>query len=465
MENVNAERKAPTGMRAFTIVWIGQVLSLLGTTMSGFALTIWAYQITGEATALALVGFFSFAPGILMSPIAGALVDRWNRKLVMMISDVAAGVSTVAVLILYATDSLQIWHLFITGAFTAAFQAFQWPAYSAAISTMIPKSHYTRASGMMSLAESIAGIAAPAIAGLLLVAVGIGGVLAVDIVTCLIAVAAIWLVHIPQPEQSKEGAANQGSILKESLFGFRYIWARKPLLGLQLTFFFINLTSTLAMILLAPMILARTNNNELIFGSVQSAAGVGGLIGGILLSTWGGPKRRVHGVLLGMVASSLLGQALMGIGQSLPIWLMASFFISFFVPVLNGSNQAIWQAKVPPDIQGRVFSVRRLIAQITAPLAMLMAGPLADQIFEPAMMPGGALANTFGGLVGTGQGAGMALIFVLTGIAGTLVGLGGYLFPAIRNAEDILPDHDSSHVPAPETLPQDLPLDTAPAEA
>lgn len=446
------KHKAPTGMRAFTVVWIGQVLSLLGSNMTGFALTIWAYQITGEATALALVGFFSFAPGILMSPIAGALVDRWNRKLVMMISDVAAGISTIVVLLLYLTDSLQIWHLFVTGAFAATFQAFQWPAYSAAISTMLPKSQYARASGMMSLAESIAQIAAPAIAGVLLVALGIGGVLIIDVLTFIFAVSAVAFVHIPQPEQSQDGAANKGSLLKESLFGFRYIWRRKSLLGLQLTFFFINLTGTLGAILLAPMILARTNNDELIYGTVQSIAGVGGLIGGLLLSTWGGPKRRVHGVLLGMFASSLLGQVLMGVGQTVPIWLIAAFFLAFFIPVLNGSNQAIWQAKVPPDIQGRVFSVRRLIAQVTAPVAMLIAGPLADVVFEPAMLPDGVLAPIFGGLVGTGPGAGMALIFVITGIGGMIVGLGGYLFPVIRNAEDILPDHDAPFL-APDEAP------------
>lgn len=445
------KRQAPRGMRAFTVVWIGQVLSLLGSNMTGFALTIWAYQITGEATALALVGFFSFAPGILMSPIAGALVDRWNRKVVMIISDVAAGVSTIVVLLLYLTDSLQIWHLFVTGAFAAAFQAFQWPAYSAAISTMLPKSQYTRASGMMSLAESIAQIAAPAIAGVLLVALGIGGILIIDVVTFVFAVSAVAFVHIPQPEQSQDGAANQGGLLKESLFGFSYIWRRKSLLGLQLTFFFINLTGTLGGILLAPMILARTNNNELIFGTVQSVAGIGGLIGGLLLSTWGGPKRRVHGVLLGMFASSLLGQVLMGVGQTVPIWLIAAFFLSFFIPVLNGSNQAIWQAKVPPDIQGRVFSVRRLIAQVTAPIAMLMAGPLADVVFEPAMRADGVLAPLFGWMVGTGPGAGMALIFVITGIGGMIIGLGGYLFPVIRNAEDILPDHDAPFIAPDET--------------
>ena len=161
------------------------------------------------------------------------------------------------------------------------------------------------------------------------------------------------------------------------------------------------------------------------------------------MGAWGGPKRRVHGVLTGMFFSGLLGIALMGVGQGLIIWIIASFFMQFFIPIINGSNQAIWQAKVAPDVQGRVFATRRLIAWLVTPLSRLAAGPLADFVFEPAMMPSGGLVNIFGWLVGTGPGAGMGLMFVLMGLLGALFGLGGYAFRAIRDAEDILPDHES----------------------
>jgi hypothetical protein len=190
------------------------------------------------------------------------------------------------------------------------------------------------------------------------------------------------------------------------------------------------------------MILARTGSNEIVFGSVQSAGAIGGVVGGVVMGAWGGPKRRVHGVLLGMFLTSLLGQVLMGLGQGLLIWAVASFFMQFFVPIVNGSNQAIWQAKVAPDVQGRVFATRRLIAWLVTPLSRLAAGPLADFVFEPAMMPSGGLAAVFGGLVGTGPGAGMGLMFVFVGLLGALVGLGGYAFRVVRDAEDILPDHD-----------------------
>jgi hypothetical protein len=171
--------------------------------------------------------------------------------------------------------------------------------------------------------------------------------------------------------------------------------------------------------------------------------GVGGVVGATLLSTWGGPRRRIHNVLGGFILSSLLGMSLMGIGQTVPVWAAAAFCSMFFLPFINGGNQSIWQAKVAPDVQGRVFATRRLIAQITGPLGMLIGGPLADRVFEPAMQQGGRWAAQWGWLVGTGPGAGMGLILVLVGILGAFAGIVGYSVPTIRNAERILPDHDA----------------------
>ncbi|MDZ4670691.1 MAG: MFS transporter, partial [Phototrophicales bacterium] len=276
----------PTGMRAFTIIWVGQVVSLLGSAMTGFALSIWAWTITGEATALALVGFFNFMPIVLFSPIAGALVDRWNRKLVMMISDLAAGLSTVAIFLLFNADQLQMWHLYAAGLFSGMFQAFQFPAYSASISLMLPKEQYARASGMLSLAESASGIFAPSLAATLLVLVDIRGVLLFDIVSFIFAVSMLFFVHIPQPKTTEAGKKGRGNLLKESVYGFRYIWARPSLLGLQMMFFMANLFGTMAMILVTPMILARTDSNEQLLGLVLSAGAAGGVIGALLISIW-----------------------------------------------------------------------------------------------------------------------------------------------------------------------------------
>ena len=427
------------GMKGFTAVWAGQFVSILGTSMTNFALTIWAWEKTGEATALALVGFSFVAPYILMSPFAGALVDRWNRKLVMMLSDLAAGASTLAVLLLFASGRLEVWHLYVTSAFAGAFQAFQFPAFSAAITLMLDKEQYARANGMMSLAHSASNIFAPVAAGILLPIVGIGGIMAFDVVSFLAAVGALVLIHVPQPQVRER---EKPSLLQDSMFGFRYILSRPSLLGLQLIFLVSNFTGSIGFSLLAPMILSRTGNDSLILGSVQSAFGVGGVIGGLVMSAWGGPRRKVNGLLLGLTSSSLLGMTTMGLGRGVSVWVAAAFVLMFVNPITNGCSQAIWQSKIPPELQGRVFSTRALIAQASQPLAMFIAGPLADRLAEPAMMPGGALALPLGWLVGTGPGAGMALIFVAAGIIGASTSLAGYVFDAIRNVEEIIPDHD-----------------------
>jgi MFS family permease len=439
------DKKQPSGMTGFTIVWVGQVISLLGTNMTTFALTIWAYQTTGSATVLALVGFFYMLPLLLFSPLAGAIVDRSNRKLMMMLSDLASGLVTIAILALYLTDSLRIWHLYIGSAISGAFQTFQWPAYSAAITMIVPKKHYARANAMTGLAGSGSGIFAPLLAGALLPFIRLNGILTIDILTFVIAILALLVVHIPQPRATEEGLKGQGSLWQESLYGFRYIFERPSLLGLQLVFLLGNFGVSLAYTVYAPMILARTSNNSLIFGGAETAGAVGGLVGGLLISAWGGPKRRVHGVLTGWALSSLLGGVVIGLGRSLPIWAVGSFFFSFFTPLIDSSNQAIWQAKVAPDVQGRVFAIRRLIAWFVNPLAVI-AGPMADFVLEPAMRQGGWLVNYAGWLVGSGPGAGMALIVIFSSLCAMLVGLGGYAVRVIRDAEDILPDHKAEVV-------------------
>jgi MFS family permease len=444
-----SQQERPTGMRAFTIIWFGQVISFLGTAMTNFGLTIWAYEKTGQATALAMIGFFFVTPMVILSPTAGALVDRSNRKLMMMLSDLAAGLTTIIQLSLLVTGNLEIWHLYITAAIAGTFQTFQWPAFSAAMTLMLPKEQFGRANGMRELANSASGIFAPLLAGALLGIIGISGIMIIDIVTFAFAIGALLFVYIPQPERSEAGRRGEGNLWQESLYGFRHILQRPSLFALQLVFTVGNFFTVLGFTLMAPMILARTGNNEMIFGSVQSAGAVGGVVGGLVMSAWGGPKRRVLGVLGGWILFGLLGETLLGLGQALPVWMVASFLGASFGPIINASNQAIWQAKVEPDVQGRVFSVRRMIAMLVSPLAMLIAGPLADQALEPAMQEGGGLADTFGWLVGTGDGAGMALILVVCGVLTALVGLGGYATRIVRNVEDILPDFDELTQEAP----------------
>jgi MFS family permease len=448
MEKNMKDTKRPSGMFGFIIVWLGQIISVLASSMTGFGMTLWMYKQTESATAMALMQVAFITPFLLLSPIAGAMVDRYNRKLMMMISDFGAVLSTTAILILYVSGHLEFWHLYIAAVINGLGNTFQWPAYSSAISTMVPKEQFGRANGLMSLIDAGPGVLAPVLAGAIL-ALNIEGaidsfaiIMLIDLLTFLFAICALLIVYIPQPPKTLEGEKSEGSIWQEAIFGFKYIFKRPSLLGLQMIFFVGNLFSGMGFTLLAPMILARTDQNSLIFGTVQTAGAIGGIIGGILMSIWGGLNRRVYGVLGGWILSGF-SFALMGVATGLPGWVPILALTMLVVPLINTSNQSIWQAKVAPDVQGRVFSARRLIAWFAQPISPIIAGTLADFVLEPAMTSSSSLAIIFGPIYGTGPGAGMGLLISFTGIGAAIVGLSGFFIPPVRDAEDIMPDFDT----------------------
>lgn len=447
-----SNQNRPTGMLGFTFVWLGQIISVLASGMTTFAFTIYMYQQTHSATAMGFVQVAYITPFLIMSPIAGVMVDRYDRKLMMMVSDIAGGLASLIMLILYATGHLQFWHLYIASVVKGIGTTFQWPAYSAAISTMIPKEQYGRANGMMSLVEAGPGVVSPLLAGALLPFIGISGILLSDTLTFAVAIISLLLVYIPNPIRHLDEQESKESFWKQAIFGFKYIFARPSLLGLQLVFFFNNLFAGIGITVLAPMVLARTSQNTVALGSVESAGAIGMVAGGIIMSAWGGFRRRVHGVLLGMALTSFFEGVLLGLGHTTSMWIPVMFLAGLFVPLINGSNQAIWQAKVAPDLQGRVFSSRRLIAWLTNPIAPIIGGTTADYLLEPMMKSqSNGFARLMAPVFGSGPGSGMALLLFLCGFIGILSGLGGYFFQAIRGAEDILPDHDA----APETDPED----------
>lgn len=428
-------------MRIFTIIWLGQLVSMVGTAMTRFALLIWAYQQTGEATTLALLGFFSFAPFVLISPIAGVVVDRLDRRLIMIAADLGAGSMTIALLVLCATKQLQLWHLYAAMGIAGAFEAFQLPAYTAATTAIVSKAHYVRTSGMRSLAESAAQVLAPMLAGLVLLWVKIEGVLLVDVATFLFSIATLWMVRIPATHLHSTDQIERSTIWQEMRMGFHYILERRGLLGLLIIFTGMNLFSALTYYSILPaMVLARSQQSELALATVQSALGLGGVLGGLTISFWGGTHRQIHNILAGGAFGFLVADSLFGIGRTVWVWSIAALAGTFSIPLIVGSNRAIWQTKVTPSLQGRVFAVQGMFQQSTLPIGYLVAGPLADRLFEPAMASDGALAPVFGWLVGTGAGAGMALMFICTCILGVTMSLSGYLFPAVRNVEIDLPD-------------------------
>ncbi len=432
----------PGGMPGFTIVWLGQLVSVLASSMSSFGLSIWMFQKTGSATAMSAMQVSFILPFMLITPVAGVMVDRFNRKLMMMVSDLACVLATIGILVFQAAGILQSWHLYAACILMGLGNAFQWPAYSAAITTMIPKEKYGRANGMMSLIESGPAVFSPMLASALLPVIGLTGILSFDVVTFFLAIGALLLVHIPQPEKTLEGQAGEGSFLKETLFGFKYIFERPSLRLYLVVVLTVNVALGFSQPVTAPMILSRSNQSTVVYGAVETAAAVGSVIGGLIMSAWGGFKWRIGTMLGGWAVNAVVGFILFGVSRWPLAWIVTIAIGAMTFPITSGAAQSIWQSKVAPDVQGRVFAARRFIAWLTDPLMPLVAGGLADFVTEPAMKAQSPFSQAAGWLVGSGPGSGMSLQFVLSGVLYLAIIIVGFLTPAYRNIERNLPDYD-----------------------
>ncbi|MBP5972957.1 MFS transporter [Brasilonema sp. CT11] len=430
-------------MRTFIIISLGQAVSIIGSGMTGFAFSIWVWELTGQATALTLFGFFVQVPQILMIPIAGVIVDRWNRKYLMMVGDTVSGLLTITVLLLYITHNLQLWHLYLAVGVKGTFNQFQELAFSASVSMMVPKAQYSRASSISFLVTSSSMIIAPALAGALYVVIGLVGILIIDITTFVIALLTLLLLHIPQPPMTKVGTRSSTNLKQDLYFGWRYVALRPSLLAMLLLVLLFVFAYKLGDSLVTPLILARTGNDTKVLGTIYSASGLGGIIGALLITVRGTFQPRIHGQLLGMVGAGL-SQTVFGLGRVPLFWIPAQLCSSLNFPIMGSANDAIWLSKVKPELQGRVFAIRSMVMPISSALASLIAGPLADRVFVPAMKPDGTLAPMFGWIFGTGGGAGIALLYVISSLSMLILGLSGYAFRVLRDVEIILPDYDAS---------------------
>lgn len=431
-------RLAEGGFRAFLAIWFGQTVSNIGSGLTRFAIGVWIFQQTGSAARFTDIAFFATIPAILLGPFAGALVDRWNRRRTMMLADAGAALTTVALVVLLAAGALEVWQIYLLVAVSASFGTLQVPAFSAATTLLVDKRHYGRASGMVQFGEASARVLAPLLAGALIGWVAIEGVIVVDFVTFLVAVAILGLVTVPEPVRKPRAAGDPApSLLREAAYGWIYIRDRPGLLRLLAYFAALNFVFPFALVLVTPLVLSFAGPEDL--GWVLGLSSLGAVAGGVLMSVWGGPKRRVWGVLgAGPVLS--VGLIIAGLRPSLPLIAGGLFVLTLVIPLINGSSQAIWQSKVSPEVQGRVFAMRRVASQFTGPIAFLASGRLADGVFIPLLEPGGALAPLLGGVFGVGPGRGIGLLFVLLG--------GGFFFVTalfassqrLRRVEDELPD-------------------------
>jgi MFS family permease len=424
-------------MRTFLFIWFGQMISLIGSGLTSFGLGVWVYERTGSATEFALIAVAAVLPSILISPLAGAIVDRYDRRKVMILSDLCAGLSTVIVALLLFSGNLQIWHIYLTSIINSTASAFQNPAYAASISQLVPKQHYGRAAGLTTTAQAASLIIAPGLAGVLISSIGLAGIIAIDFVTFLFAVSTLMLVRFPAYKAPAKADQKKTSIWQEARDGWRYLLARRGLLGLMLFFAFINFTLSLVSQLMTPMVLSFSLPEGL--GLIVSSGGIGMLIGSVVMGVWGGPRRRMiaiygFGVLQGLT------MILIGWRESVIMIALARFAVLIGSPIVNGTAHVLQQRKVPADMQGRVFATSRMLSWMSIPLAYLLSGPLADSLFEPALAQNGILAGSIGQIIGVGDGRGMALMFIIGGLLTLLGTLAAFLYAPMRNIERELPD-------------------------
>jgi predicted MFS family arabinose efflux permease len=426
----------------FGLTWLGQLVSSLGSGLTSFAVMVHVYQSSASLTQYSLGSFFFYLPMVLLAPVAGALVDRWDRRRVILLADLgAAGVVFLMWLLAKAAEAglwqLRGWHFYLPLAAGAAFSTFRALAFSASTSLLVPKQHLGRANGMIELALSLGHLIGPGAAGYLVLRLGLPGVLLIDLGTFLFSALILLSVVFPRLEGGATEGTKRASLRQEMALGWAFIRERPGLLGLLQFVAVSNLFTGLVMVLITPLVLSFADASTL--GWIVSFSGVGMLSGGLLMGAWGGPRRRVTGMLgfrllcgLALLIAALPANALLVAG--------GAFAFMFTIPVILGCSQAIWQSKVPPGLQGRVFAVRRMVALSAPPAAALLAGPLADGLFEPWMSPEGALASSAGQVLGTGPGRGIALLFVVLGVLSGVNVLVAWLSPRVRNVEDELPD-------------------------
>ncbi len=353
-------------------------------------------------TRLALVSLAYALPAVLLSPLAGVLADRIDRRLAMIAADAFAGFSTLAIALLYFTGNLELWHIYALSGLGAIGNTLQVPAWMAAISLLVPKQHLGRANGLVMTTEAVSIVVAPAAAGALLATLGLGAVLLADLATFLVAIATLALVRFPRPEPARSAAAP--SVWREMADGWRYLRERGGLLGLLLIYAGVNFVLAFNNVLTIPLVVSFAS--EAAAGAVLSIAGFGMLAGSLMVSAWGGPKRRRIAWIMGGIAGSGLAVMATGSRQSLVVITAGWVVLALLGPMVNTSSQVIWQSKVPPGMQGRVFSLRRMVAQAASPLAIVLAGPWPTGSSSPSSRREGAWPGRQDGPSAPGPGAG-----------------------------------------------------------
>lgn len=425
-------KKTIQELKPFLILWSTQSLSRLGSSMTGFALTLWLYEATSSALKMALASVCSYAPYVLMSIFAGALSDRWDKRKTMLISDAFAALCTVAVLVLLKTASLRPWHLYVLNALNGLMNTVQSPAGDVAMTLLTPKEHYQRVSGLKSFTNSLNTILHPILATALFSLAGLSGVIYVDLCTFFAAFGALlFVVRIPSPAAPSEGADKEG-LLASARDGLAYLRKNGLILRLILFLAGVNLIASAFDAVLPPYVLSRENGGEAVLGLVTACAGFASLLGSVLATLLPPPKNRVRVIVISILFSLGVENLILAFARTPLWWCLAQLAGWSVIPLMNANMDVILRSTVPTEIQGRVFSCRNTLQFFTIPIGTFLGGFMVDKVCEPLMAHASGLPAL---LFGTGGGSGTALMMLLLGVSGIVLCLvfgrilGRYRYP------------------------------------
>jgi len=422
--------KRLSGLQDFFLIWTGQLVSAVGSRLSSFALGIWVLQTTGSTTRFAFTFIATALPAIVLSPIAGALVDRWDRRRTMIVCDVGAAVTMLVLAGLLATGHLMMWCIYAGIVAASVCETFRSPAFAASVPLIASREQLPRVNGVVQSGNAIAEIVGPLLAGLLVATVSLRGVLILDALTFVAGIVSLSLARVPSPPPVDR---QRHSLWRETVIGWQYVHGRPGLSGLLAIHASNRFIFSIAMVLIAPLVLSLANPAML--GVQYAIGGVGLMLGGIAMAVWGGPEKKVHGVL-GFSLLAGIALAAHGLRPSFTLVAAAGFILFLMLPIVAASNNALWQSKVPGALHGRCFALQQLVFNVATGIGLCLAGPLCDQVFEP-LLDGGGLSSSVGSIIGDGPGRGIGLLFIVLGTLMALVASVAYRVSAVRNIDNL----------------------------
>ncbi|MBD5466533.1 MAG: MFS transporter, partial [Lachnospiraceae bacterium] len=408
-------------------------ISGLGSSMTGFALVLWAYGQSQSAMSVSLMSFCNYVPYVFLSLFVGGFIDKHKKKTIMLVSDSIAAVGSLAILAFLLAGNLAVWNIYIMNVVVGITNAFQQPASAVATGQIVPKEKISNVSGMNSFSHNLIVVFSPMLAAFLFATVGLPVILLIDLASFVFAFC-VLLFFIMIPEQFREDT--HSSPFDGIAEGFAFLKKEKGILYIMLTMALINFFSRLTYEnILSPMILARSSGDSIALGTVNACMGMGGIAGGIIVSLKKEDRRKAVAIYVSVAFSFLFGDLGMAVGKNVFWWSAAAIAASLPIPFVMANQNTILYRKIPVDMQGRVFAVRNAIQYSTIPIGIILGGYLADYVFEPYMSSGNRLAGMLKTIVGDSAGSGMAAMFLCTGICGFTVSIASCFNREIRKLD------------------------------